>query len=133
MGIIFIPEFYLLGKGYIEKVGVSMGMTLDEIRETWRNFKFKRGSFLFIDVNNDTDPIAYWENFLGRPGVSKFARVALKILRFPQSSASVERSFSPIRIIHTRLRNRLGRDTLAKLVYVYYNVRALNIGEYDFR
>jgi hypothetical protein len=50
------------------------------------------------------------------------AVVALKILSFPQSSAAVERSFSFLRDIHTSKRNKLGRDTLAQLVYVKFNL-----------
>jgi len=53
------------------------------------------------------------------------AKVALKLINFPQSSASVERTFSAVRRIHTWQRGSLGRETLSKLVYIYVNRRAL--------
>jgi hypothetical protein len=52
-------------------------------------------------------------------------QIALKVLSFPASCAAVERSFSCVRRIHTWQRNRLAPETLANLVYIYLNSRAL--------
>jgi len=60
-----------------------------------------------------------------RDSSKELATVALKILKFPQSSASVERSFSAVRRVHTWQRSKIGRKKLAKLVFIYVNGRKL--------
>jgi hypothetical protein len=52
-------------------------------------------------------------------------QIALQVLAFPASCAAVERSFSCVRCIHTWQRNKLAPETLANLVYIYLNSRAL--------
>lgn len=72
------------------------------------------------------DPIAYWTRIRQMsPPNRALANIALEILSFPASAAAVERTFSVVRRVHTWQRNRLGRETLSKLVYVYVNQRAL--------
>jgi hypothetical protein len=81
---------------------------------------FRAGTRPFRESRED--PILYWRSLMCVTEAKHLATVALKILSFPQSSAAVERSLSFIRDIHTTKRNKLGRDTLAKLVYVKFNL-----------
>jgi len=73
----------------------------------------------------DKNPMLYWKNLLYVKGTNVLAELALRILSFPQSCASLERSFSPVRVIHTCRRNKLKRDKLSQLVYIYFNHRSL--------
>ena len=49
------------------------------------------------------------------PGLSTLAKICMTI---PVGTASVERSFSQIKMIKTRLRNRLGEDNLSNLMKI---------------
>jgi hypothetical protein len=72
------------------------------------------------------DPIMYWRRIRQLfPSNHGLADIAIELLSFPASAAAVERTFSIVRRVHTWQRNKLGRDTLSKLVYIYVNQRAL--------
>ena len=49
------------------------------------------------------------------PGLSTLAKICMTI---PVGTASVERSFSQMKMIKTRLRNRLGEDNLSNLMKI---------------
>ena len=46
-----------------------------------------------------------------------------KINVCPPSSAGLERLFSSFGLVHTKLRNRLGNERVARLVKVYASIR----------
>jgi hAT family C-terminal dimerisation region len=50
-----------------------------------------------------------------------FAHLALKVFSVASSSAASERNFSTMGLMHSKLRNCLGLDTVEKLVYVTTN------------
>jgi len=77
------------------------------------------------DVSVDSNPIVYWKNLYKTIEGKQMAEIALSLLQFPQSSASVERSFSALRRVHTWQRASLGREKLAKMIYIYVNRAAL--------
>lgn len=57
-------------------------------------------------------------------GVSEeICDLAVQLLRFPASSAAIERVFSNLGMIQNKLRNRLGIDKAAKLVACYRELR----------
>jgi len=87
-------------------------------------FRYKEYPYNEV-VPSDGDPILYWKNLAGTIEGEELAKLALQILQFPQSSASIERSFSAVRRIHTWQRSSLGREKLAKMVYVYFNSATL--------
>jgi len=88
--------------------------------------KFRRGLAPYNhQIAEDESPCQYWSRFACVTTTEGLAKVALKILGFPQSAASVERTFSAIRRIHTWQRSCIGREKLAKLVFIYVNRRAL--------
>jgi len=92
--------------------------------------KFRRNLALFDE--DDTDPVLYWQRFLDIKQYHDLASIAVRLLKFPQSNASVERSFSVIRNIHTWKRCSLHRNTLKKLIYIYANMRFLEEGLINF-
>jgi len=88
--------------------------------------KFRNKEYPYDEVvPADSDPIIYWKNLATTVEGSKLSRVVLNILQFPQSSASVERSFSALRRVHTWQRASLGREKLSKMIYVYVNCATL--------
>ena len=59
------------------------------------------------------------------------ADVIIHLLSSPASSASVERVFSSFGLVHTKLRNRLGVERAAKLVFCYRMLRGnMNVDQY---
>jgi len=88
--------------------------------------KFRNKQFPFEEEMMDgDDPVKYWMHMSSCNESKALAAVALSLLGFPQSSASVERSFSAVRRIHTWQRALLGREKLSKLVFIYINQQAL--------
>jgi hypothetical protein len=51
------------------------------------------------------------------------AKLAVRLLLIPASSAQLERIFSAWSLIHTPIRNRLTFDKSKKLMHVYYSLR----------
>ena len=66
-------------------------------------------------------PIKYWEYItkisIFEP-VKRFSQLHMAIFSCPPSSAGIERVFSTAGLIHTKLRNRLNNNHVAKLVRV---------------
>jgi hypothetical protein len=92
-----------------------------QLMDEFTKFRAKLGVY----SNEANDILLYWQRLHALKPSKTLATIALDILGFPQSCAAVERSFSVVRRIHTWQRNKLGRKTLAKLVYVYLNQHAL--------
>ena len=59
-------------------------------------------------------------------------KIALNIFSMACSSASSERNFSTMGFIHTKLRNRLGKNKVEKLVYIKTNVPQFVDGKMDY-
>ena len=88
--------------------------------------KFRRKEYPYDEeVHEDSNPIVYWKHLSDATEAKELSEIALSLLQFPQSSASVERSFSALRRVHTWQRASLGREKLSKMVYVYVNSAAL--------
>jgi len=67
-------------------------------------------------------PILWWKGVLKNTEAEvnhEFARLAVHLLSALPSSASIERIFSNFGYIHSKLWNRLGGATAAKLVFCY--------------
>ena len=65
----------------------------------------------------------YLESSVADQGAKKFCILMRSLLTCPASSAGLERLFSSFGLIHTKLRNRLGNEKVAKLVKVYTSLR----------
>lgn len=68
-----------------------------------------------------TSPAAFWKsskNNVGEP----FTKFMVVLMNCPASSAGIERLFSNMALIHSKLRNRLGSAKAAKLVSIYRNI-----------
>ena len=71
-------------------------------------------------VISKTIPKVWWSSIERSNSVNKtLCQLAMKLLSMPSSSASLERVFSNFGVIQTKLRNRLGLQKAAKLVFCY--------------
>jgi len=92
---------------------------------------FPKKAFFDETVRASMSPPMFWQwagkamkaASASRPAV-KFCEVMTAIHSTPTSSASVERDFSLYGRIHTKVRNRLGNDKVAKLVKVVRHIRS---------
>ena len=81
----------------------------------------------------------WWQQFDYPGGCPELSLIAQVLLCLLASSAAVERSFSNLDFIHSALRNRLCPPRRAKLLMIYYNIRALwkdrvkVVGKEEFR
>lgn len=83
--------------------------------------KFRSFQGVYKSRLNEENITLFFERLKLVNSAKLFANFALEILAIPQSCASVERTFSAIRRIHTWQRNKIGRKKLSKLVYIYVN------------
>lgn len=75
-------------------------------------------------VISNTNPTTWWRSISRSSAVNDdLCQVAVKLLRMPSSSASIERVFSNFGLIQTKLRNRLGLQKAARLVFCYRYLR----------
>jgi hypothetical protein len=81
-------------------------------------------TLLPASVITRTRPTVWWLSLSKSSPVSKdLCSLAQKILKMPSSSASIERVFFNFGLIQTKLRNRLGLQKAAKLVFSYWYLR----------
>lgn len=98
----------------------------ETLEASFISFRSTEGSFS-EECTREQDPLVWWGKIRVKSLKNRaLADIAIEILSFPASAASVERSFSIVRRVHTWQRNRLGRKKLAKLIYIYMNTRALD-------
>jgi len=64
-------------------------------------------------------PLMWWKATASFGVPSSFIFLASLLLGTPPSSVSIERIFSCFGAIHTKIRNRLGNEKTAKLVFCY--------------
>jgi len=110
------------GISLLQKVAGNLWSTQFDAEFT--KFREKRFPFDLV-IPIEADPVKYWRDQFDSQEGKLLATVALKVITFPQSSASVERSFSALRRVHTWERSSLGREKLSKLIYIYVNCAAL--------
>jgi len=110
-------ENFIDGEEYLKELS---GNRWPEFNQLFLAFRAKNEPFNIL-IQEDISPILFWTRFLSIKETSELSKIAVSILSFPGSCAAIERSFSYIRSIHTRKRNGICRDTLAKLIYIAAN------------
>lgn len=78
----------------------------------------------FIKWENDADTIKFWAEVLkykdacGNYPFLYLAKFAISLLCLPWSNAEVERVFSQVNLVKTKLRNRMNIDTLNSILCI---------------
>ena len=106
---------------YVIEIGKHVA--LDENKIIAEIAAYRTSSALFgnklLWANKSISPVTWWKAFCSD---TELSNVAITILNFPPTSASVERSFSRQSYIHSKTRNRLTNDKVEKLVFVSHNL-----------
>jgi len=95
----------------------GMGQTL-ELR--YREERFHHGHFIWEYKHNMR---TFWK--VARSIAPAIAPVAIRLASTPCNSVPSERSFSILKLLHNKLRNRLRPDKVNMLQYIYINKRVL--------
>lgn len=107
---------------FIEKQGMDKVSTMKELWEfRSQEGHFFRGSFLW-DYKQDMK--TFWQT--ARAISSVLAPLAIRLASTPSNSVPSERSFSTLKLLHNKLRNRLLPERVDRLQYVYINERVLD-------
>ena len=98
--------------------------------EDWDNFRNRTTFFRILYEKKITKPLVFWNTAeMKHPNLAK---LAIKLLRIPASSAQIERVFSNWANVHSPIRNRLTFERSKKLLHLYYSLRiADEIGAED--
>ena len=81
-------------------------------------------TLVYESVISKTKPKVWWSSTERSNSLNKtLYQLAMKLLSMPSSSASMERVFSKFGVIKTKLRNRLGLQKAAKLVFCFRFIR----------
>lgn len=92
-------------------------------------FQERRGFFSKLFLKNIEDPIVFWN--MAKAHYPSLSKIALKLLRIPASSASLERLFSQWSFVHNKLRNRLSFEVSKKLLFIYYSLKLKDSNKCD--
>ncbi|XP_072400591.1 LOW QUALITY PROTEIN: uncharacterized protein [Diabrotica undecimpunctata] len=92
--------------------------------EEWDKFNTKSGIFSTLWEKGVEKPLVFWR--VVKLECPILAKMALRLLKMPASSAQIERLFSNWGHIHSLIRNRLTFTNSKKLVHIYVSLK----GEY---
>ncbi|XP_062141089.1 uncharacterized protein LOC133849197 isoform X1 [Drosophila sulfurigaster albostrigata] len=93
---------------------------------------FQYQNIHLLNWSNLTDTISFWaevSNYVDAAGNKRFsalASFALSLLSMPWSNAEVERVFSQMNNVKTKLRNRMAVETLNSILHIRYGLRRAN-------
>ena len=107
---------------YIIQIGKHMALDENKIIAEIADYRTSSGDLFgnrLLWTNKSISPVTWWKAFCSDTVLSN---VAITILNFPPTSASVERSFSRQSYIHSKTRNRLTNAKVEKLVFVSHNL-----------
>lgn len=106
-----------------EKLKSLIGPTSTHL--TQRNIKQKLENLCYNDrVPFDTNILDYWKgNYNKDPDIGRLAEIALAV---PATQVSVERAFSALSTILTKMRSKLSKDTINNILIVKLNDNVLN-------
>ncbi len=90
-------------------------------------------SYFLPGATDNLSPLNWWKAVGKRAGLSDaFMRLMRQLHSAVASSSSIERVFSSFGLIHTKLRNRLGNEKAAKLVFCHRLLRGPKPIDYEW-
>jgi hypothetical protein len=132
--------FEILKKVAVSTSSTSTDINTDDSQLTAKvaaqltSFKFKSGKFaLTVDetltwTGTMNNIVTYWVDRLHYDETRELSLAAIALMSINPSEASVERSFSAQKLIHSDLRNRLGNDRIIAQMFIKINVPLMDGG-----
>ena len=111
------------GERFLKKF---VGNDWEEFKQILDKFNNNEGLFKEWNYQIHDDPKIPWGMLKRVNGYQKYAEYCKRLVSICATSVGLERSFSVVRTIHTKLRNKLSPTNLQMLVYCYWNMRVLD-------
>lgn len=96
--------------------------TMDRLMSQWRNI-------VHIKWERTSSTVEFWNEVIdykdaaGNNPFADLSQLAISLLSLPHSNAEIERVFSQMNIVKTKLRNRLSIKTLNAILYVRFGLK----------
>ncbi|CAK1597250.1 unnamed protein product [Parnassius mnemosyne] len=125
MSMLSVQETLKAIKPPIIKLAQEFGCQANEIERIvvqWRNIRH-------TDWENKCSTVEFWSEVYGYKDsadnnpFSELASLAISILSLPHSNAEIERVFSQMNIVKTKLRNRMSLHTLNSILHIRYGLK----------
>ena len=122
-----LPILYLDEAESYFKDEVGKDKWVRDLQPQFHQYRRAQGPFAHDrwTLERSDNPRRPWQAMALDPTYCEFAQLALETLSIPTGIASVERTVSGLRRIHTWQRNRLSPSRVDKLVFVHQNLRFL--------
>lgn len=79
------------------------------------------------EIINNVTPIQWWKSQKDVSDINKVLPILTQLMCSVTSSASVERIFSTFGLVHSTIRNKLGTEKAAKLVFLFQHYNTKNL------
>ncbi|CAH2096404.1 unnamed protein product [Euphydryas editha] len=118
----------------ISELAKELGYTasdIDKILNQWHNI-------CFIQWENTNDVIKFWvevDNYRNAAGINDFAELvdlAISSLSLPQSNAGIERIFSVMNIVKSKLRNKMADPLLNAIIFIRNRLKVTDANCYNY-
>jgi hypothetical protein len=88
-----------------------------------QNFQGQENGFKKSNISNLhlDNPISFWKCYFGHLNHDELTQLAVRILETVANLVALERAFSAMNFIVTKLQNRLGVEKADKLIFIYMN------------
>lgn len=96
--------------------------TMDRLMSQWRNI-------VHIKWERTSSTVEFWNEVIdykdaaGNNPFADLSQLSISLLSLPHSNAEIERVFSQMNIVKTKLRNRLSIKTLNAILYVRFGLK----------
>jgi uncharacterized protein (DUF2267 family) len=93
-----------------------------------QDFLGRKNGFTKSHISNlhIDDPVRYWTSYFNSKDHDGLARFAVRLFQTVVNSVASERAFSAMRLIISKLRNRLSPEKANKLIFIYMSQRVLD-------
>lgn len=100
---------------------------MKEVKKEFEAFctEFADADKQYIEENASFNPRAYWSQH-GKRNYPKLAVIAIRLFQMVCGAISTERVWNVFGNVDTKARNRLGTESMEKLVFVYVNSKLLD-------
>lgn len=113
-----------------ESFGIC-GDDIDKIVGQWRNIPLETWIFT-KDTTKFWTEVKEYKDAGGNNPFQELSELALHVLVLPHSNADVERIFSQMNVIKSKLRNRMNLNTLNSILYIRTGLKTFNSTCYSY-
>lgn len=99
------------------------GNEIERIVVQWRNIGYTNWKNKTCSTVEFWSEVNEYKDSADNNPFSELASLAISILSLPHSNAEIERVFSQMNVVKTKLRNRMSLHTLNSILYIRYGLK----------